>query len=91
MRADNRYSQIIERIFRSKYSAGATRVEFERSDIEIAAAEIGIRLPRNLGDVIYSFRYGMDHPPLRAIPLLFCGRVLGNHSAVAHVGHNQSA
>jgi len=58
----NRYSQIIEHIFRSKFSKGSTRVEFERTDIETAAAKLEIRLPRNLGDLIYSFRYRVDLP-----------------------------
>src|SRR5207253_1669897 len=32
-------------------------VDFERADIERVAAELGILLPKNLGDLVYTFRY----------------------------------
>lgn len=35
---------------------------FEREDIVKAAAELGIALPKNLGDLIYSFRYRTELP-----------------------------
>lgn len=57
MTHQNRYTQIIERIFLSRYEEGAREVAFEREDIERAAHELRIKLPRNLGDVVYSFRY----------------------------------
>ena len=53
----NRYSQIIERIFLEKYKDGMTELTFSREDIIRIAKKIGMRLPKNLGDVIYSFRY----------------------------------
>ncbi|MDQ2785664.1 MAG: endonuclease [Chloroflexota bacterium] len=53
----NRYSQIIERIFADRYEPGAHTVAFERADIEHVARELAIILPKNLGDLIYSFRY----------------------------------
>jgi hypothetical protein len=34
----------------------------ERNDIEKCAAELGIRLPKNIGDLIYSFRYRTPLP-----------------------------
>jgi hypothetical protein len=55
--AQNRYSQIIERIFFDYYQEGASEIQFKRSDIERVANELGIALPKNLGDVVYSFRY----------------------------------
>jgi hypothetical protein len=55
--AVNRYSQIIERIFFRYYKKGATEVQFKRTDLETVAAELNIKLPKNLGDVVYSFRY----------------------------------
>lgn len=58
----NRYSQIIERIFTARYHEGDTQVCFEREDIEHTAAELEIRLPKNLGDLIYSFRYRTPLP-----------------------------
>lgn len=56
-RTENRYSQILALVFESYYQDGATRMEFEREDLEHAADALGIRLPKNLGDVIYSFRF----------------------------------
>ncbi len=53
----NRYNQIIERIFLARYQTGDTQVCFEREDIERTAVELGIKNPKNLGDLIYSFRY----------------------------------
>ena len=53
----NRYSQLIEDIFFQKYNNGDTRVNFERSDLEKTAEKLSIKLPKNLGDVIYSFKF----------------------------------
>ena len=58
----SRYSQIMERVFFSRHQEGADEVVFEREDIQRAAGELGIRLPKNLGDVIYSFRYRASLP-----------------------------
>jgi len=58
----NRYIQIIERIFAERHKPGSRTVEFRRSDIERVAREPGIELPKNLGDVIYTFRYRGDLP-----------------------------
>ncbi|MCD4665102.1 MAG: hypothetical protein K8R68_07505 [Bacteroidales bacterium] len=58
----NRYSQLIEKIFFDNYKKGSKRVEFLRTDIEKAAKQLKITLPKNLGDVIYSFRFRTDLP-----------------------------
>ncbi len=57
MKKKNRYSQIIERIFFIHYKPGINEIQFERAEISNVAEELGIQLPKNLGDVIYSFRY----------------------------------
>ncbi len=57
MREPNRYAKLIERIFLTRYQVGAREIPFEREDLVRVAAELGIGLPKNLGDVIYSFRY----------------------------------
>lgn len=62
MTVPNRYSRLIERIFFSRYEEGGHEVMFERQDIERAADDLGIKLPKNLGDVIYSFRYRVTLP-----------------------------
>jgi hypothetical protein len=57
-----RYAQIIEQIFLSRYKSAAVEVAFEREDIVRIAKRLGIRLPKNLGDVIHSFRYRTPLP-----------------------------
>lgn len=53
----NRYTQIIERMFQRDYSPEVTQISFTRDEIIKVAAELNVSLPKNLGDVIYSFRY----------------------------------
>ncbi len=62
MKRKNRYSAILERIFTSKFKAGVRQVDFEREEIETVARQLRIKLPKNLGDLIYSFRYRADLP-----------------------------
>lgn len=61
-RPKNRYTQIIERIFFSHYQEGMLEVSFEREEIELVARKLRIKLPKNLGDLIYSFRYRAELP-----------------------------
>ncbi len=58
----NRYTQIIETIFLNRYKPGQTEVSFTRDDIAKAASEIDIDLPKNTGDLVYSFRYRARFP-----------------------------
>jgi len=59
----NRYSQLLEAIFEKHYTAGMNEIVFERSELIDTAAKLGIALPKNLGDVVYSFRYRTELPP----------------------------
>lgn len=56
------YASIIEKIFFSKYRQGAEHVEFNRQDIVRAAEQLKVNLPKNLGDVLYAFRYRRPLP-----------------------------
>lgn len=58
----NSYSQIIEDIFFRYFSEGDTSVPFAREDIVSAAERLDIPLPKNLGDVVYSFRHRRPLP-----------------------------
>lgn len=58
----NRYAQIIESIFLSKFEPKCQEILFSRKDIESAAALLNIKLPKNLGDILYSFRYRTELP-----------------------------
>jgi hypothetical protein len=62
MSEQNRYSALIERIFLERFKPGMREVEFERGDIEKVAKKVRIKLPKNLGDLIYSFRYRTPLP-----------------------------
>ncbi|MBI4761703.1 MAG: endonuclease [Chloroflexota bacterium] len=53
----NRYAKILEVIFSKHFKKGAAEIEFERAEFSQAADKLGIALPKNLGDVLYSFRY----------------------------------
>jgi hypothetical protein len=56
------YGRLIERLFLDRWRAGDDTVEFHRSDIETAAKDIGVSLPKNLGDLIYSYRFRRKMP-----------------------------
>ena len=58
----NRYTRLIEAIFLKHYQLGATAIAFERDEINQTAEELGMVLPKNLGDVLYSFRYRTQLP-----------------------------
>jgi len=60
--ARNRYEQLIERIFLAHYKRGSTEVTFEREEIPATAKRLGIEIPKNLGDLICSFRYRISLP-----------------------------
>jgi hypothetical protein len=60
--AGNRYERIIERIFLAHYRRGNAEVTFDREEIPKVAEELGIEIPKNLGDLIYSFRYRVALP-----------------------------
>ena len=53
----NRYAQIIERIFLDRYKKGMREVSFEREDLVRVAKSLRIKLPKNLGDLVYTFGY----------------------------------
>ncbi|EKO3969478.1 endonuclease [Vibrio fluvialis] len=58
----NRYALIIEKIFFNHYQPGIKTFEFLRTEFSEVAEELGIKLPSNLGDVIYSIRYRSPLP-----------------------------
>jgi hypothetical protein len=58
----NRYHQLIEKIFFDGYRSGVTEIDFERTALKTAARDLAIELPDNLGDVIYSIRFRTPMP-----------------------------
>ena len=62
MKQKNRYSAILETIFTSKFKPGMKMVDFAREEFETVARQLRIKLPKNLGDLVYSFRYRTGLP-----------------------------
>lgn len=58
----NRYDKLIERVFFNHYTPDASEVSFDREEFEPVAKELGIKLPKNLGDIVYSYRYRNQLP-----------------------------
>lgn len=56
------YAIIIEKIFFDHFKKGNVEFEFRRDEIGSAAADLNVKLPKNLGDVIYTFRYRKKLP-----------------------------
>ena len=56
------YNSIIERVFLDRHRPGDIEVEFVREDLVEAATNLGVPVPRNLGDVLYTFRYRRPLP-----------------------------
>lgn len=48
---------MIEHLFVAGYKARMKEVTFDREELETAASDLGIKLPKNLGDIVYSFKY----------------------------------
>jgi len=58
----SRYASLIENVFFQNWTQGAKQIPFEREQFEKSAAKLGIKLPKNVGDMIYSFRYRRKMP-----------------------------
>lgn len=62
MRKKSRYSSLLEKIFLDRYKKGDLKVAFQRVELEVAAQKLGMELPKNLGDIIYSFKFRENLP-----------------------------
>lgn len=56
-RKQNRYVAIIAEVFRRHYRSGARSFRFDREEFVEIAASLRVKLPKNLGDPVYSFKY----------------------------------
>ena len=63
------YADVITRVFNKHYVKELRRFEFARKDLEDAMRDMGVELPgdekiiaKNIGDIIYSFRFRRDFP-----------------------------
>jgi hypothetical protein len=62
MADEAQYSQIIAHVFAKRYKRGAREVVFDREEIVDAAQKLGLPRPKNIGDVVYSFRFRKAFP-----------------------------
>jgi len=62
MNEKNLYTAIIEKIFQSKFKRGMRELDFDREELLAVAKELGLKEPKNLGDLIYTFRYRAGLP-----------------------------
>ena len=58
----NRYQAVIEKVFFDHYEEGLTEFEFQREELEGAVTALGVARVKNLGDILYSFRYRNPFP-----------------------------
>ena len=61
-KSNNRYSKIIEHIFFNSYKPGIKEIKFGREEFNVVAKELDFEPIKNLGDIIYSFRYRNELP-----------------------------
>jgi hypothetical protein len=59
----NRYQALVEALFHERHSKGAKILPFTREALIAKAEELEIDMPKNPGDVLYSFRYRNPLPP----------------------------
>ena len=58
----NRYSSLVGYVFEHGFKKGKTEFTFTRDQFVAAAEKLKITLPKNIGDVLYSFRYRCPLP-----------------------------
>jgi len=56
------YEKIINKIFKTHYKKGITEFEFDRDEFSKFAKHLKVSIPKNLGDVLYSFRFRRPLP-----------------------------
>ena len=59
----NAYSAILSHIFHNGYKPGIEKIPFSRDEIVSSADKLNVPQPKNLGDVMYAYRYRKALPP----------------------------
>jgi len=52
-----KYDDIMSTIFHEKYADGVTEIYFERDELASKAHQLGVEPPKNLGDIVYTYKY----------------------------------
>jgi len=60
--ASSLYDRLIEAVFKTVFRPGMKVLPFVRDDIEKAASRLHLPRPKNIGDVIYAYRYRTAPP-----------------------------
>jgi len=60
--AASRYDALIEAVFFENYTDGSKTVPFSRPEFEAFARKLKIKLPKNIGDIVYTYRYRKQLP-----------------------------
>lgn len=61
-KSPNRYGAIVSRVFDDHYLDGVVEFEFTRDEFASVAKILNVVLPKNIGDMPYSFRYRNELP-----------------------------
>ena len=56
------YGPVIEHLFLRRYEQGKRTIDFDRTEIISAASDLGVDVAKNVGDVVYSFKYRRPLP-----------------------------
>jgi len=62
MPKNSRYDSIIVEIFKNHYKKSKREFTFDRSELEKVAKSLKVELPKNLGDLLYSYRFRKNLP-----------------------------
>src|SRR5438309_1048431 len=57
-----RYRRVIEHVFSQAYQLGMESIPFTREDLSAAGQSLGLVGVKNLGDLIYTFRFRQPMP-----------------------------
>lgn len=57
-----KYDDIIKTIFFDQYADGVTSIRFEREELAQKAQQLGFTVPKNLGDIVYTYKYRKSLP-----------------------------
>lgn len=61
-KAEAAYAKVIQAVFAKHFRKGMTEFEFERDDLIQVCKDNAIPQPKNIGDVVYSYRYRKQLP-----------------------------
>lgn len=58
----SKYDQVIERVFFNNEVGAKSRITFDRKELAQACRDLGISRIKNLGDIVYSYRFRKELP-----------------------------